>query len=204
MLKFKKLSAAVMATAMAATMAVGTAISASAADINVSAYETTAASSVSVTSQGLIWNPASDGTCTISNFGLYKASNPSSISMANGAITGVKLTKSGSNYTLVLDTKAIENTFLGIKYSATIKTITAEFYGGATVTATQNGNQFTITFPASYGLPWIGETSSNGYQNSLQLNFTTTMEDGSVAAILPDAMKNPQAFFMFTTPSTLN
>lgn len=206
-MKTKRFVAVLMAAAMATSMAATTAMSTSAADFDTPIQEEIIeAAAISTTAKTLVWNPSTDGTCTITSYGLYKVSNPSSTSMANGAITNATLTKSGSTYTLVLNTQAISGKYLGITYSATIKTVAAVFNDGSTVSASKSGNTYTITFPTSKSLPWVGDSAStyNGFQNSLQLNFTTTMEDSAIGSILPDAMKNPQAFFMFTVPSSCN
>lgn len=197
----KKISALVMAAAMAATLAASTAISVSAADVtdtNVYTVESIKASDVTTTGKTIVWNSSSDGTSILEYF-VGKYSDPTSQSMAADGIKSSTLTKSGSTYTLTLNTQSITETFLGTPYTADIKTVTAVFQDGSTVLATKNGDVFTITFDSSKQLPWVGTEYANGYQNSIELNLTTTLEDNAIFSLLPDSMKNPQTYFLFTT-----
>lgn len=197
-MKTKKITAVLMATAMAVSMAATTAMSASAADLDTPVYEEIEAAAVSTTGKTVVWNPSSDGTSTLSYF-VGKYSNPTNQSMAADGIASSTLTKSGSTYTLTLNTQSITKTFLGISYTADIKTVTAVFQDGTTATGTKSGNTFTISFNTSKQLPWVGTSYANEFENSIELDFTTTMEDNAIFSLLPSSMKNPQTYFLFTT-----
>lgn len=199
MTMMKKISAMAMATAMAATMAVGTAMSASAEELDTPAYEEIEAAAISTTGKAVVWNPSSNGTSNLSYF-VGKFSNPRNESMAADAIKNATLNKNGTTYTLTLTTQTISHDLGLTTYHANVKTVTAVFQDGTKVDAVKNGNVFTITFNSSEMLPWVGTYYANGYENSIELDFTTTLEDqGGAWSFLPDSMKNPQTYFKFTT-----
>ena len=118
--------------------------------------------------------------------------------MAADAIKNATLNKNGTTYTLTLTTQTISHDLGLTTYHA--KTVPAVFQDGTKVDAVKNGNVFTITFNSSEMLPWVGTYYANGYENSIELDFTTTLEDqGGAWSFLPDSMKNPQTYFKFTT-----
>ena len=202
-MKKNKITAAVMAMAMAVSMAATTAMSASATSVGetnspVAIEETDRAMSISTTGKAVIWNPTSDGTVAL-NYFVGKYSNPTNQSMAAGAVSGATLTKSGSTYTLNLTTQSMTYSFLGISYSASIKTAKIVLQDGTQINGVKNGNTISFTFSASDLHKWVGTAYANGYQNSTEIDFTTTMEDEAIFSLLPSSMKNPQTFFLFTT-----
>lgn len=193
-----KIAAITTAAVMSFSMVATTAMSASATEVAVNAQEEVESVSISTTGQKVVWNSSSDGTSELDYF-VGKYSDSTKESMAASGITSATLTKSGSTYTLKLTTKSIEKTFLGTSYTADIKTVKAVFKDGSTVTGSKSGSTFTISFDTSKELPWVGESNAKGKQNSIQLDFTTTLEDESVFSLLPSSMKNPQTYLLFTT-----
>lgn len=105
----KKISAMAMATAMTATMAVGTAISSSAVDvtnINVYSVESVAASSITTTGKAIAW---SDGDVTKNLDMCVMKIDLSEVSMADADIVkgSITLKKTGSNFVMTIPVTSI-------------------------------------------------------------------------------------------------
>ena len=201
-MKSKKMMAALSALAMGATMMVGTAMSASAADVtntNIYAVDSVAANSVTTTGKVIAW---SYGDVTKNLEMCVMKTDLSEVSMADaGIVKGrVTLKKTGSNFVMTIPVTSITRSFLGKEYTADITKITAYAEGGTVLcTAEVINGVATLTFPASSKLPFVGDTTVGGvkYTNSIKLKFNTTMEDSAIAGILPSAMKTPEAYALF-------
>lgn len=200
MTMMKKISVMGIAAAMAAVMATGAA-TASAAEVDMAVTaDAVTLSDVSTTGKTIAWsygeNVSKSLTMCIMKTDLSEAS------MADAGIvkSGVELKKTGDNFIMTIPVQSISRSFLGSNYTADITKITAYAEGGATLcTATVTNGTAQLIFPVSSELPFVGETTVDGvlYTNSIKLKFNTTMEDSAIAAILPSAMKTPEAFALF-------
>lgn len=209
MTMMKKISAMAMATAMVATMAVGTALSASAADVtstNVYAVESVEASTVTTTGKTIAW---SYGDVTKNLEMCVMKTDLSEVSMADAGIVknSVTLKTVGDNFVMTIPVQPISHSFLGTTYTADITKINAYAEGGAVLcTATVTNGAAELIFPVSSELPFVGDTTVDGvkYTNSIKLKFNTTMENSAIAGILPSAMKTPEAYALFNVVNLLS
>lgn len=204
-MKTKKITAVLMAAAMAVSMAATTAMSASAEELDTPVQEEIieAASEVSSTGKAISWGSRNTNDNYAMTETLYKL-DMSGTSMADGAISSATIKYDGTNYIITLNTKPITKKYLGINFTADIRTITAHTYSpSGTINAVQSATDssvYTITIPATAQLHYPSGAASTGYTYGIKLQFTTSLEDNWVFSQIP-AMSSPSAFMLFNIAS---
>ena len=211
MTMMKKISAMAMATAMAATMAVGTAMSASAEALDTPATEEEllVASEAATTSKQISWGTRSEDVAYSMTKIMYKL-DMSEVSMSNTGVTAAQITKAtddegNSYYYIDVTTGPITKTItiLGKEYTftANVTGLSAYGYNDAPLTVTSlDSGVYRISFACDQALPYPNGASTLGYAEAIKIQFTTNLSQTALA-LIPE-MSNPSAFMLFNISTT--
>lgn len=213
-MKTKKITAVLMATAMAVSMAATTAMSASAEELDTPVQEEVLAESVNLGSTTINWGSRSDNTWyNLTDVVLYKT-DFSDVSMANDAILAAKIMKTGSNYVVSIDFQPITKSVTIGNWSlinATAVVTDADASGAAgtyfTKSFTPDATGYSnveYTFATStpiYDVPSFSYTSGGTTYNvdpeyGVKIDFDTSF-DVAYLNYIP-AMAHPSAYMTFS------
>ena len=149
------------------------------------------------------------GTAKVSAHHSYRADNEG-ISMSDGGIvqnsdiSNVTVNNDGT-ITLMIETQSISYTFMGITASGTLSGATVHYYLNGeekAAAASADGNVLTVTLEnGAQGMQFEdGSTDNAGsMDNMLLIEFATNITGlpNWIISLLPDAMKNPTAYYGF-------
>lgn len=213
-MKTKKITAVLMAAAMAVSMAATTAMSASAEEIDPTVRVEEMRAIANTTPATINWSNFIANTPYSTNYAAYKL-NMSGTSMADGALKKntttvldnctMKYSSADSAYILTFKTKTL--TYLGL--SADITDIDAVTYTYDN-SGVKNGEVgLTVNNPATdvweIVIPDTNVTihpNGSTYDYGLQVTFSTSLDGDWFWSLFPD-MVNPTAFLLFTPTTTI-
>lgn len=214
MTMMKKISAMAMVAVMAATMAVGTAMSASAEELDTSVQEEILAQDVTLSSTTIDWGNRSLNTeYNLTDVILYKT-DFSDVSMSNGSVFSATISFDGTNYTITVNFQPVTRSVtVGsltlVNATAVVTGVQASGYNGAALSTSFSPNSTgystaEITIPATTSVSSIPAFSytSDGFtydadpEYGITLDFETSF-DKSYLNLIP-AMTQPSAEMTFS------